>query len=35
MLLNTQYDNATAIGLYEDEGFTLLPDPLSLLRFDA
>jgi len=35
MLLNTQYDNEGAIGLYEAEGFTLLPDPLSLLRFDA
>lgn len=35
MLLNTQYDNDPAIGLYEDEGFTLLPEPLSLLRFDS
>jgi len=32
MLLNTQFDNEPAIGLYEDEGFTLLPDPLTLLR---
>jgi len=34
MLLNTQYDNEPAIGLYEDEGFSLLPEPLTLLRFD-
>jgi ribosomal protein S18 acetylase RimI-like enzyme len=32
MLLNTQYDNAAAISLYESEGFVLLPEPLSLLR---
>ena len=35
LLLNTQYDNTPAIGLYEEEGYCLLPDPLSLLRFDA
>lgn len=35
MLLNTQYDNQPAIGLYQDEGFALLPEPLSLLRFDS
>jgi len=35
MLLNTQFDNEPAIRLYEAEGFTLLPDPLSLLRFNA
>lgn len=35
MLLNTQFDNEPAIGLYADEGFSLLPEPLSLLRFDA
>jgi ribosomal protein S18 acetylase RimI-like enzyme len=35
MLLNTQYDNNPAIRLYEDEGFSVLPEPLSLLRFDA
>lgn len=35
MLLNTQYDNESAIGLYEAEGFSLLPDPLSLLRIEA
>jgi GNAT superfamily N-acetyltransferase len=35
MLLNTQYDNEQAIGLYEDEGFSQLPEPLTLLRFDA
>lgn len=35
MLLNTQYDNEPAIGLYKDEGFALLPEPLTLLRFDA
>lgn len=32
LLLNTQTDNKSAIGLYEDEGFVTLPDPLSLLR---
>jgi len=35
MLLNTQYDNESAIGLYEAEGFSLLPEPLSLLRIEA
>lgn len=35
LLLNTQYDNTPAIGLYEEEGYCILPDPLSLLRFDA
>ncbi len=35
MLLNTQFDNIPAIKLYEDEGFSVLPEPLSLLRFDA
>jgi GNAT superfamily N-acetyltransferase len=35
MLLNTQYDNEPAISLYEAEGFSLLPDPLTLLRFNA
>lgn len=35
MLLNTQFDNEPAIGLYRDEGFVLLPDPLSLLRYDG
>lgn len=34
MLLNTQYDNEPAICLYEDEGFSLLPEPLTLLRFE-
>jgi ribosomal protein S18 acetylase RimI-like enzyme len=32
MLLNTQFDNRSAIGLYESEGFVLLPDALALLR---
>jgi GNAT superfamily N-acetyltransferase len=32
LLLNTQVDNAAAIGLYEQEGFVRLPEPLSLLR---
>ena len=35
MLLNTQFDNVAAISLYKDEGFSLLPEPLSLLRCDA
>lgn len=35
LLLNTQTDNTSAIGLYEDEGFVKLPEPLSLLRFVA
>lgn len=32
MLLNTQNDNRPAIGLYESEGFVLLPEALALLR---
>lgn len=32
LLLNTQSDNNPAIALYEDEGFALLPEPLTLLR---
>lgn len=32
LLLNTQLDNIQAIRLYEDEGFTKLPEPLTLLR---
>ncbi len=32
MLLNTQNDNRGAIGLYESEGFVLLPEALALLR---
>ncbi len=32
MLLNTQHDNRSAIGLYEREGFVLLPESLALLR---
>ncbi len=35
MLLNTQFDNRSAIGLYESEGFVLLPDALALLRCEA
>lgn len=35
LLLNTQVDNTSAIGLYEDEGFVRLPEPLSLLRVPA
>jgi ribosomal protein S18 acetylase RimI-like enzyme len=35
LLLNTQVDNTSAIGLYEDEGFIRLPEPLSLLRLPA
>ncbi len=35
MLLNTQFDNRTAIALYEAEGFVLLPEALSLLRFES
>lgn len=35
LLLNTQLDNHSAIGLYEDEGFIKLPEPLSLLRFPS
>lgn len=33
MLLNTQFENEAAINLYRDEGFSLLPDPLALLKF--
>lgn len=33
MLLNTQFENEAAINLYKDEGFSLLPDPLALLKF--
>lgn len=32
MLLNTQFDNESAIGLYESEGYVLLPEPLAVLR---
>lgn len=32
MLLNTQFDNEGALGLYESEGYHTLPDPLALLR---
>lgn len=32
LLLNTQLDNASAIRLYEDEGFVVLPEPLTLLQ---
>jgi ribosomal protein S18 acetylase RimI-like enzyme len=32
MLLNTQFDNESAIALYESEDFVLLPEPLALLR---
>ncbi len=32
LLLNTQLDNASAIRLYEDEGFVKLPEPLTLLQ---
>ena len=35
MLLNTQFDNRGAIGLYESEGFVLLPEALALLKTDA
>jgi ribosomal-protein-alanine N-acetyltransferase len=35
LLLNTQTDNHSAIGLYEDEGFVRLPEPLSLLHAPA
>ena len=35
LLLNTQLDNHSAIGLYEDEGFIKLPEPLSLLHYTA
>ena len=33
MLLNTQFDNVPAIGLYASEGYVRLPEPLSLLRY--
>lgn len=32
MVLNTQQDNAGAIGLYESEGFVVQPEPLAVLR---
>jgi ribosomal protein S18 acetylase RimI-like enzyme len=32
LMLNTQTDNAPAIGLYESEGFTVLEEPLAVLR---
>lgn len=32
MLLNTQLDNEAAIGLYEVEGFVVLPERLAVLR---
>ena len=35
LLLNTQLDNDAAIRLYEDEGFTSLPEPLTLLRLSG
>ncbi len=35
ILLNTQFDNERAISLYRSEGFTVLPDPLALLRVAA
>lgn len=31
LMLNTQSENISAIGLYEDEGFTLLDEPLAVL----
>jgi ribosomal protein S18 acetylase RimI-like enzyme len=34
MLLNTQFDNTAAIGLYEAEGFVTLPERLALFRSD-
>ena len=33
MLLNTQLDNDSALGLYEQEGYVRLPEPLHLVRF--
>jgi len=33
MLLNTQFDNAAAIELYQAEGFVTLHEPLAVLRF--
>jgi ribosomal protein S18 acetylase RimI-like enzyme len=35
ILLNTQFDNEPAIALYRDEGYTILPDPLVLMRYPA
>jgi ribosomal protein S18 acetylase RimI-like enzyme len=32
MLLNTQFDNEAALGLYEAEGFVILPERLAVLR---
>lgn len=32
ILLNTQFDNTPAIGLYEAEGYVQLPDSLALLK---
>jgi ribosomal protein S18 acetylase RimI-like enzyme len=32
MLLNTQFDNDPAIGLYESEGYVQLPETLAVLR---
>lgn len=32
MLLNTQFDNTSAIGLYETEGFIQLPESLAVLK---
>ncbi len=32
ILLNTQFDNTSAIGLYEDEGYVQLPESLAVLK---
>lgn len=32
LLLNTQFDNSAAIGLYETEGYTQLPESLAVLK---
>jgi len=32
ILLNTQFDNTSAIGLYETEGFVQLPESLAVLK---
>ena len=32
ILLNTQFDNTSAIGLYETEGFIQLPESLAVLK---
>ena len=32
MLLNTQFDNDSAIALYESEGYVKLPETLAVLR---